>query len=170
MLRRLLLLVTATMVIATPSFAADLLETARANGNLNVFLQLVRAAGFTDKLKSEGPFTIFAPEDNRGFMEVEDSSLLEELMADNVRLKAFVGLYIVPGRLTTADLSFQALTTLNPDAKLMTVRKDGRIQVFGPFQGGVRINGGFIVAADIEASNGVLHVIDSIVRLPRPVN
>jgi uncharacterized surface protein with fasciclin (FAS1) repeats len=169
-IRRLLLWATAATLLATPSFAADLIETARANGNLGMFLQLVRAAGLEAKLKTEGPFTIFAPDDNHGFMEIEDSSLFDELLASDKRLREFVGQHIVPGKLSSAELGFQLLQTLTPDVKLMTLRKDGRVQVFGPYQGGVRINGGFIVAADIAASNGVIHVIDSIVRLPRPAN
>jgi uncharacterized surface protein with fasciclin (FAS1) repeats len=154
--------------LVTPAWAADLVEVANTNGNLGMFMQLVRASSFAETLKRDGPFTIFAPNDNHGFMEIEDSSLFGVLEVDAAQREKFLSYHIVPGKVMAADLSFGTLATALPGATLTTVRRpDGRIQVLGQHQGGPRPNGGHIVDADIEASNGVIHVIDSIILPPQ---
>jgi uncharacterized surface protein with fasciclin (FAS1) repeats len=142
--------------LATPALADDLLQVATANGNLGMFMQLVRASSYAEMLKTGGPFTIFAPSDNFGFMEIEDSSLFGVLEVDPEQ------------REKSSDLNFRTLPTALPGATLTTVRRpDGRIQVLGQHQGGPRPNGGHILDADIEASNGVIHVINSIILPPQ---
>jgi uncharacterized surface protein with fasciclin (FAS1) repeats len=133
-----------------------------------MLMQLIRAADMTEALKTGGPFTIFAPDDNNGFMEIEESSLFDELLVDPPRLQDFLRHHIVPGKLMMSDLSFGTFPTALAGARMMTLRKDGRIQVYGPHQGGYGLNGGHIIQGDIEASNGVIHIIDRIVRPPRP--
>jgi uncharacterized surface protein with fasciclin (FAS1) repeats len=167
-IRRLLLSTVAALFAVVPAWAGDIIETAIGTGKLHMLMQLINAAGLTETLKREGPFTLFAPDDNNGFMEIEDSSLFDELLVDPERLQDFLAFHIVPGKLMTSDLNFQTLATRLPDARIMTIRRGDRIQVYGPHQGGPRVNGGYIVTGDIEASNGVIHIIDSIVRPPRP--
>jgi uncharacterized surface protein with fasciclin (FAS1) repeats len=168
LIRRLLLSATAATMLAGGAAAADIVDTAIGTGNLAMLMQLIKAAGLTETLRGPGPFTLFAPDDNHAFIEIEDSSLFEELLVDPPRLVAFVSYYIVPGKLMSSDLSFQTLPTMSPNTRIMTLRKEGRIQVYGPHQGGPRINGGYIISGNIEASNGVIHIIDSIIRPPRP--
>jgi uncharacterized surface protein with fasciclin (FAS1) repeats len=167
-IRRLLLSLAVALAVATPAFADDLIEAATRNGNLGMLMQLIRAAGMTEVLKGPGPFTLFAPDDNHGFMEIEDSSLFEEMLVDRERLARFLSNHIVAGRVLASDLNYRLLATTLPGATLTTVRRpDGRVQVLGQHQGGPRPNGGYIVAADIEATNGVIHVIDSIILPPQ---
>jgi uncharacterized surface protein with fasciclin (FAS1) repeats len=154
--------------LATPALADDLFQVAAANGNLGMMMQLIRASSYAEKLKTGGPFTIFAPSDNFGFMEIEDSSLFDELLVDADRRERFLSFHIVPGKVTSAELNFGTLATALPGATLTILRRpDGTIQVLGQHQGGPRPNGGRIIDADIEASNGVIHVINSILLPPQ---
>jgi uncharacterized surface protein with fasciclin (FAS1) repeats len=156
------------MAVATPAVADDLIEAATRSGKLGMLLQLIRASSYAETLKSGGPFTIFAPSDNFGFMEIEDSSLFDVLLVDANQRERFLSFHIVPGKVISGDLNFGTLTTALPGATLTILRgPDGTVEVLGQHQGGPRRNGGRIIDADIEASNGIIHVINSILLPPQ---
>lgn len=129
----------------------DIVETAMAAGQFKTLLAAVQAAGLVDALKSNGPLTVFAPNDE-AFAKVP-KSVLEELLKPENRetLKAVLSYHVVQGKVL---LGAQSLTTL-----------EGRplaIKAAGAFE----INGAKIVATDIVASNGVIHVLDTVLIPP----
>jgi uncharacterized surface protein with fasciclin (FAS1) repeats len=175
MVRRTLVSIAAALLFAasSPAPAKDLMDAALSTGNLNMLIAAIKAAGMEDMLRNEGPFTLFAPDDNHGFMAIEDGGTYEALLVDAPRLRKLLSYHIVPGKIMAADLRYGSMPTELAGAALMATRKeDGSVQVFGPYQGGgnypggVGINGATILQADVEASNGVIHIINAIIKPP----
>jgi uncharacterized surface protein with fasciclin (FAS1) repeats len=135
---------------------ADLVEVAVQAGNFTTLVKAVEAAGLVEVLRGAGPFTVFAPTDE-AFAKLPEGTL-EGLLADRDKLVAVLTYHVVPGRVTAAQV-VQAgggrPTTVQGQTLTLEV-KDGRVHV----------DGATVVAADVMASNGVIHVIDSVV-LPR---
>ena len=130
----------------------DIVDTAVAAGSFNTLVAAVKAAGLVDTLKGEGPFTVFAPTDE-AFADLPDgtvASLLEEANLD--QLVALLTYHVVPGKIMAADLAGQTTEATTVNGKKLDV--DGT--------NGVTVNGATVVTADVEASNGVIHVIDSV--------
>jgi uncharacterized surface protein with fasciclin (FAS1) repeats len=131
----------------------DIVAVAQEAGQFGTLLAAVEAAGLVDALKGEGPFTVFAPTDE-AFAKLP-AGTVEALLQDRERLVAVLMYHVVPGRVMSADViragGGQA-QTLQGDR--LTIRVDGdRVQV----------DGATVVAADVSASNGVIHVIDAVV-------
>jgi len=139
--------------------AQDLVETAVAAGQFTTLAKALGEAGLVETLKGTGPFTVFAPTD-AAFAKLP-AGALEGLLADKAKLRAVLLYHVVPGRLVAADvLKAKSLTTVaGPAAKIST--KDGAAM----------IDKATIVKTDVAASNGVIHVIDSVILPPttRPV-
>jgi uncharacterized surface protein with fasciclin (FAS1) repeats len=152
----LLALAAAATVLATPVLAADIIEVAAANGTMNKFVQAVEAAGLTATLKGAGPFTVFVPSDNGGFMKIEEGGEYEQLIANKPRIAALMNYHIVSGKLMAADLK---------DGMKLKTAQGGEITV--TTAGGLKVGGSKVVASDIAASNGVLYLIDAILTLPK---
>jgi transforming growth factor-beta-induced protein len=129
--------------------ALDIVETAAEAGVFGTLLAAADAAGLTSTLKSEGPFTVFAPTD-AAFASLPDG-VLDAVVADRELLRSVLLYHVVPGRILAADLR---------DGQLVTTA-DGR-QFRVTLAGGAQVNGAAIVQADVEASNGVIHVIDAV--------
>ena len=164
--RRVLLSLAAAALVATPAVAADILEVAADTGNLSMLLRAIEAAGLVETLKSDGPFTLFAPDDNNAFIEIEEGGY-EEFLIDRPQLTATLTYLIVPGRVMSSDITEGVMATTLEGGKILLTRGDnGDVQVVGPYQGGPRMNGATVIAADIEASNGVVHVIDALISPP----
>ncbi len=156
MLRRTLLSLAAATLLATPALAADIFDTAVANGNLKRLVQSIEAAGLMTTLKGAGPFTIFAPHDNGGFMKIEEGGEFEQLLLQKPKLTNILNYHIVPGRFLATDLK--------EGMKLTTVQG---AQITVTLAGGPKVNGARIIAADIVASNGVIQVIDALLAPPQ---
>jgi uncharacterized surface protein with fasciclin (FAS1) repeats len=146
----------AATVVATPVFAADIIEVAVANGTMNKFVQSVEAAGLTATLKGAGPFTVFVPSDNGGFMKIEEGGEYEALVANKPRISALMNYHIVPGKLMAADLK---------DGMKLKTAQGGELTV--TTAGGLKVGGSKVLASDIPASNGVLYLIDAILTVPK---
>jgi uncharacterized surface protein with fasciclin (FAS1) repeats len=128
----------------------DIVDTAVEAGSFNTLARALTEAGLVDTLKGPGPFTVFAPTD-AAFAKLPPGTL-EALLADKAKLTQVLTYHVVPGKVMAADV-----------AKLSTVRtvQGQPVQIAtGP---GVRINDANVVKADVEASNGVIHVIDSVI-------
>ena len=132
----------------------DLVETAVAAGSFTTLLQAVEAAGLVETLKGPGPFTVFAPND-AAFAKVP-AAVLSGLLADKAALTKVLTYHVVPGRVTSAELSRATWAK--------TVQ--GQSLLVGAGEGEIRIDGAKVIRADIETSNGLLHVLDTVV-LPR---
>jgi len=138
--------------VILPEAIEDILQVAKGAGVFNTLLAAVEAAGLTDVLKGDGPFTVFAPTD-AAFAAVP-ADALAALLDDPQALAAVLTYHVVPGELRAADLlAASNLTTVNGAEASITL--DG--------EGMPRIDEAIITATDIVAKNGVIHVIDRVI-------
>jgi len=137
---------------AAPKPTKDIVDTAVEAGSFNTLVTAVKAAGLVETLKSPGPFTVFAPTD-AAFAKLP-AGTVEKLLAQPEKLKAILTYHVVPGKVEAAKV-----VTL-PLAKTVN-----GAPVFIKVEGGVvRLNGVSRVAkADVQATNGVIHVIDTVI-------
>ena len=130
----------------------DIVETAEAAGNFTTLLAAAEAAGLVETLKGEGPFTVFAPTDE-AFAALPDGTVDNLLMEENkAQLTSILMYHVVPGTVMSTDLSDGMEATTAGDQSLM-VSIDGDT---------VMVGDATVTQADIEASNGVIHVIDMV--------
>jgi uncharacterized surface protein with fasciclin (FAS1) repeats len=155
MTRRILALA-AAVAIATPAFAGnhgeskDIVDTAVAAGSFKTLATALQAAGLVETLKGPGPFTVFAPTDE-AFAKIPKADL-DALIADKAKLTKVLTYHVVPGKVTAAEV------VKLKDAKTV----EGGLVQFDT-SSGVKVNGASVVKADVMASNGVIHVIDSVI-------
>jgi uncharacterized surface protein with fasciclin (FAS1) repeats len=158
MFRRTFLAVTSAATIASASIAfadghsKDIVDTAVDAGSFTTLVAAVQAAGLVDRLKGEGPFTVFAPTDE-AFAALPEGTVETLLKPENKdQLISILTYHVVSGKVMSGGLSndMMATTVQGGDVKIMT-------------DGGVTVNGANVTAADIEASNGVIHVIDAVI-------
>lgn len=151
---------------ATPAHSASGKRTAAKNivqvavdaGSFETLVTALKAAGLVETLEGKGPFTVFAPSD-AAFAKLPKAAL-DSLLADKAALTSVLTFHVVPGRVLAADIvkaGNVAPRTVNGQV-LDVVARDGKVYV----------NGAQVTSADIVASNGVIHVIDSVL-LPAPV-
>ncbi|WP_108483647.1 fasciclin domain-containing protein [Oceaniglobus ichthyenteri] len=159
MFRRTFVALTAAATLAAPVFAAghskDIVDTAVDAGSFSTLAAALGAAGLVDTLKGDGPFTVFAPTDD-AFAALPEGTVEELLKPENKdQLTAILTYHVVPGKVMSGDLSnnMMATTVQGSDVTIMT-------------EGGVTVNGANVTSADIEASNGVIHVIDAVIMPP----
>ncbi|NND47749.1 MAG: fasciclin domain-containing protein [Woeseiaceae bacterium] len=133
--------------------AKDVVDTAVAAGQFNTLAAALEAADLVGTLKGDGPFTVFAPTD-AAFAKLPEGTVAELLKPENRdRLVAVLTYHVVAGKVYAADVvKLQAATTVNGS--------DVSIDASG---GSVRINDANVVKTDISASNGVIHVIDTVI-------
>lgn len=132
-----------------PQTKADLVDTAVAAGNFKTLAAALKAAGLVDTLKGSGPFTVFAPTDE-AFAKLPPGTV-EALLQDIPKLKAILTYHVVSGRVAASDVVKLAKAT--------TVQgQDLRIDATA----GVKINNAAVTKADIATSNGIIHVIDTV--------
>ena len=130
----------------------DIVDIAASNGNFNTRVAAVTAAGLVDTLKSEGPFTVFAPPDE-AFAALPAGTVDNLLLPENKdQLTAILTYHVVPGAVTSDQLAGQRLSVATVNGA--DVHIDGR--------NGVKVENANVTTADIIASNGVIHVIDSV--------
>jgi uncharacterized surface protein with fasciclin (FAS1) repeats len=159
MIRRTFLAMTTALAFAAPAFAdghsKDIVDTAVGAGTFNTLVAAVTAAGLVDTLKGEGPFTVFAPTDE-AFAALPEGTVENLLLPENLEtLTAILTYHVVPGKVMSTDLS-EGLTAATVNGKEITITLDG----------GAKVNGATISTADIEATNGVIHVIDAVILPP----
>ena len=131
----------------------DIVDTAVAAGSFNTLVTAVKAAGLVDTLKSPGPFTVFAPTD-AAFAKLPAGTLESLLEPGNKdKLVAILTYHVVPGETLAGDLAGKKLAVATVQGS--TVDIDGT--------DGVRVDNARVVQADIDASNGVIHVIDQVI-------
>lgn len=139
---------------ASNAFAGgDIVDTAVGAGNFNTLAAALDAAGLVGTLKGDGPFTVFAPTDE-AFADLPDGTVEMLLKPENRdQLVAVLTYHVVPAKVTSGGLAGQTVTarTVNGEKLLIDGRK------------GVKVNDAMVEAADIMASNGVIHVVDSVI-------
>lgn len=159
MFRRTYLGLTAALMIAGPAFAGghskDIVDTAVGAGSFGTLVAAVQAAGLVDTLKGDGPFTVFAPTD-AAFAALPVGTVDELLKPENKdKLTAILTYHVVAGKVMSGDLS-DGLSAATVNGANITIGT----------MGGVTVNGANVTQADIEASNGVIHVIDAVILPP----
>ncbi|QBF33694.1 fasciclin domain-containing protein [Thalassococcus sp. S3] len=155
MFRTTALALTAAAALSLPAFAGsskDIVDTAVEAGTFNTLVAAVEAADLVDTLKSEGPFTVFAPTDE-AFAALPEGTVEALLQPENKdQLIAVLTYHVVPGKVMSTDLQ--------DDMTAATVQ-GGEITI--DLDDGVMVNDANVVSADIDTSNGVIHVIDKVI-------
>jgi uncharacterized surface protein with fasciclin (FAS1) repeats len=130
----------------------DIVDTAVSAGSFKTLTTALEAAGLVETLKGKGPFTVFAPTDE-AFAKLPEGTLKSLLMpANKQKLKAILTYHVVAGNVKAADvIKLSSVKTLNGQS--VTIKVVG---------GNVLINGATVVKADIAATNGTIHVIDTV--------
>lgn len=136
---------------------ADIVDTAVADGRFTTLVAAVQAAGLVDTLKSEGPFTVFAPTDD-AFAKLPEGTI-EALLADIPALTDILLYHVADGRQFAADVvSMEKLETIQ-----------GKSAMISLMDGKAMIDNAEIIITDILTSNGVIHVIDSVILPPKDI-
>jgi uncharacterized surface protein with fasciclin (FAS1) repeats len=131
----------------------DIVETAIEAGQFGTLVAAVQAAGLVEVLQGPGPFTVFAPTDE-AFAKLPEGTVAELLKPENKdKLVAILTYHVVPGRVLAADVvKLESAETVQGESVKIKV-KDGKVW----------IDNAQVVATDVEATNGVIHVIDSVI-------
>ena len=128
----------------------NIVETAIAAGSFKTLVAAVEAAGLVSTLTSKGPFTVFAPTDE-AFAKLPKGTV-ESLLKDKAKLTSILTYHVVSGKVMSKDV--------------MNLKKAKTVQgqdIMIDTKSGVKVNNANVVKADIEASNGVIHVIDTVI-------
>jgi len=142
------------LVASQAAFAAkDIVDTAVGAGQFNTLVAAVKAAGLVDTLKGPGPFTVFAPND-AAFAKLP-AGTVDGLLKDPEKLRSILTYHVVAGKVMAADVKTGEAKTVQGQS--VALKAEG---------GKVMVNGANVVTADVAASNGVIHVIDSVI-LPK---
>jgi len=129
----------------------DIVDTAVAAGDFNTLVTAVKAAGLVETLKGKGPFTVFAPTD-AAFAKVPKDTL-NALLADKAALTNVLTYHVVAGKVMAADAVKLTSAATVQGQSVSIALKDGKVYV----------DDAQVVATDIKASNGVIHVIDAVI-------
>lgn len=159
MFRRSFVALSLAATLALPAFAGGhskhILDIAKEAGSFNTLVAAVEAAGLTDTLNGDGPFTVFAPTDD-AFAALPEGTVETLLKPENKdQLIAILTYHVVGGKVMSGDLvdGMKAATVQGSDVTIQTTD-------------GVKVEGANVVQADIDAENGVIHVIDAVI-LPK---
>lgn len=138
---------------ATSPAPVSVADTLSANPKLSTLNSLVGKAGLTDTLKGSGPFTVFAPS-NEAFAKVP-AKTMDDLGKDPAKLKAVLTYHVVPGKVMAADVKNGNTKTAN--GANLALSKAGEF---------VTVEDAMVQTADISATNGVVHIVDSVLIPP----
>ncbi len=130
--------------------AADIVDTAKSAGSFNTLIAAVQAAGLVDTLKGPGPFTVFAPTD-AAFAKIPKAKL-DALLKDKAALTKVLTYHVVPGKVMAASVKPGEVATV--EGSTLTVSMMGK---------NVMVDKAKVVKTDVQADNGVIHVIDSVI-------
>jgi uncharacterized surface protein with fasciclin (FAS1) repeats len=152
--------ITAALLLASTAFAgsygkkkSDIVDTAVANGSFTTLAAALQAGDLIDTLKSDGPFTVFAPTDE-AFAKLPEGTVEMLLLPENKdKLVNILTYHVVAGKVSAAQVvKLDSATTVNGSDVKISVRGDN-----------VLINDSRVVLADVGASNGIIHVVDTVI-------
>ena len=150
-----LLAVAASLFIVADSQASDIVDVAASNKSFSTLVAAVKAAGLVETLKGEGPYTVFAPTDE-AFAKLPKGTLESLLKPENKqKLVAILTYHVIPGKVMAKDVKSGKVKTASGSSFKMKVSKKG-----------VLVDNAKVVATDVKADNGVIHVIDTVI-LPK---
>lgn len=151
-MKKTLIALALTLGTATAALAQDVVDVAVKAGSFKTLATALQAAGLVETLKGPGPFTVFAPTDE-AFAKVPKETL-DALLKDKAALTKVLTYHVVPGKVMAKDVKAGQVKTVN--GAMLTVSTNN----------GVMVDNAKVTATDVAASNGVIHVIDSVV-LPK---
>ena len=138
-----------TLPVQAASSKVDIVDTAVAAGSFKTLVKAIQAAGLVETLKGEGPFTVFAPTDE-AFAKLP-AGTLDALLKDKAKLQAVLTYHVVSGRVMASDVTkLSSAKTVQGQSLSIDTSK------------GVKVGTANVVKTDVLASNGVIHVIDSV--------
>lgn len=137
----------------TSEMKADIVDTAVNAGSFNTLVAAVQAAGLESTLRSDGPFTVFAPTDE-AFAKLPAGTVEMLLLPENKdKLASILTYHVLPGKVKSKDIAGKKLAVASVQGSNIFV--DGR--------DGVKVDDANVVTADIKTSNGIIHVIDAVI-------
>jgi uncharacterized surface protein with fasciclin (FAS1) repeats len=145
-------------VMALPFSAAhagtkDIVDTAAGAGKFQTLITAAKAAGLVETLKGDGPYTVFAPTDE-AFAKLPKGTVEDLLKPENkAKLAAILTYHVVPGKVMAADIKGKKTNVKSVQGGELAVDATN----------GVKINDATVTTADVSASNGVIHIIDTVV-------
>jgi uncharacterized surface protein with fasciclin (FAS1) repeats len=147
-MKKTLIALALTAGVTLSAMAQDIVDTANKAGNFTTLVTAIKAAGLVDTLKSAGPFTVFAPTDE-AFAKIPKATL-DGLLADKAALTKVLTYHVIPGKVMAKDVKAGTVKTVQGQELTITTNK------------GVMVNKSTVTATDINTSNGVIHVIDTV--------
>ncbi len=153
--KRTILALAAALPLAFSSTvkAQDIVDTAVAAGQFQTLVAAVQAAGLVETLKGEGPFTVFAPTD-AAFAALPEGTVENLLKPENKdMLVAVLTYHVIPGKVMAADIAGKKLDVATVQGSNLAIDATN----------GVMVDGATVSTADVETSNGVIHIIDKVV-------
>jgi uncharacterized surface protein with fasciclin (FAS1) repeats len=148
------LMMAATAVLPARAADADIVDTAVAAGSFKTLVAAVEAAGLVETLKGEGPFTVFAPTDE-AIAQHPAGTVDNLLKAENKdQLVAVLTYHVVPGKVTSTDIAGKEMEAKTVQGSMVDINATGDA---------VMVDAAKVVTADIETTNGVIHVIDAVI-------
>ncbi len=151
----------AALLLSTSVFAGDMkkdiVDTAVSTGQFTTLVAAVQAAGLVETLKGDGPFTVFAPTDD-AFAALPEGTVENLLKPENKdQLTAILTYHVIPAKVMAGDIAGKETSAASVQgAELMINAKEG-----------VMINDAMVVSADVDTTNGVIHVIDKVLLPPQ---
>ena len=143
----------ALTLAATNARAADIVDTAVSAGSFKTLVAAAQAAGLVETLKGAGPFTVFAPTDE-AFAKLPAGTVENLLKPENKKsLVTILTYHVVPGKVMSKDIAGKKLKPKSVEGSQISIDATS----------GVKVDSAKVLKADIEASNGVIHVIDSVI-------
>ena len=127
----------------------NIIETAISNPEFSTLVTAIKTAGLVETLSGTGPFTVFAP-NNDAFAKIPEATL-KTILADKTKLTSILTYHVVAGKVTSKDVTLMTEAQTVEGSKIKIDTKNG-----------VMINNSKVIKADIECSNGVIHVIDTV--------
>jgi uncharacterized surface protein with fasciclin (FAS1) repeats len=135
-----------------PAAAGDIVAVASGAGNFKTLVAAIKAAGLVETLQGKGPFTVFAPTDE-AFAKLPAGTLDELLKPENkTKLAAILNCHVVPGKVMAADVKTMKAKTVG--GQELSLKVEGK---------SVTVDGAKVIKTDIAATNGVIHVIDTVI-------
>lgn len=148
-----IVLTLSVVAVGATQSSKDIVDTAAAAGSFKTLATALQAAGLVETLKGQGPFTVFAPTDD-AFAKLPAGTLNDLLKPENkAKLQRILTYHVVPGRVTAADVvKVRSAKAVSGDT--IDIKTDG---------GAVMVDNARVTKTDINASNGVIHVIDAVI-------
>ena len=149
------------VAFAAPVYAADkdIVDTAVAAGSFKTLVAAVKAAGLVDTLKGDGPFTVLAPTDE-AFDKLPEGTVANLLKPENkAKLAALLTYHVIPSKAMAADVvKLDGKTVKSVEGSPIKIEVEGKT---------VMVNNAKVTKTDIVCSNGVIHVIDTVIMPPK---